>query len=99
LPSLSAEHVALIARTVRGIPEAVIIHRGGGRTVRAVKAHMNYISRGGQLDILTDDGQILRGRGAANALIDDWYLNETGKQYRPPTVMADKAGDWFAMLC
>ena len=48
---------------------------GGGNSARAVAAHFEYISRCGELEIETDDGELLQGKGAGAKLIDDWDLD------------------------
>ena len=51
------DQVAQIGRTVRRAPEVMVKVSGGGRTPGAVTAHFRYISRGGKLEVETDDGQ------------------------------------------
>jgi hypothetical protein len=48
---------------------------GGSSTSRGVNAHFGYISRRGELEIETDDGQRLTGRDAGLHLINDWDLD------------------------
>ena len=48
---------------------------GGGKSLKAVQAHVGYIGRRGRLDIESDDGgEPMRGRGAAIDLTEDWDL-------------------------
>jgi len=47
----------------------------GGQNLGAVARHMDYLTRKGELDIETDDGQQLKGQGTAAVLLDDWDLN------------------------
>jgi hypothetical protein len=47
----------------------------GGTSLGAVCRHINYLDRGGKLEIETDDGEPLKGKGAAVALLDDWDLD------------------------
>jgi hypothetical protein len=91
---LSPAHIAAIARTVHRTPEVMIkMLNQGGRSLGSLAGHVQYIDRGGELEIETDDGDPLKGKGAANALIEDWGLDmdekrrtadlksrETGKQ-------------------
>lgn len=79
-----------ITRTVRRVPEVIVKVSGGGRELGAVKAHLSYIDRRGALDIETDDGRLLRGKGAAAAVIDDWALALSRGQYRPRAVAGDR---------
>ena len=71
----SPAQVAQIARTVRHAPEVMVKVSGGGNSARAVAAHFEYISRHGELEIETDDGELLQGKGAGEKLIDDWDLD------------------------
>src|SRR3954447_7625617 len=74
-----------IARTVRGVPEVMIKISGGGKNPGAVQAHFSYIDRHGKLDVYTDDGERLQGKGVADHLVDDWNLESARGQYRPAT--------------
>ena len=47
----------------------------GGRDLGSVARHFQYLDRDGELEIETDDGEPLKGKGAAAALIDDWGLD------------------------
>jgi hypothetical protein len=78
---LSPAHIAAIARTVRRTPEVMIkMLNQGGRSVGSVADHLKYLDRGGELEIETDDGAPLKGKGAANALIEDWGLDMDEKR-------------------
>jgi len=82
---LSPTEVALIARTVRHTPEVLVKVTGGGgaNTSHGVNAHFNYIGRRGGLEIETDDGERLSGRGVGRHLIDDWDLDLDEDRERP----------------
>lgn len=71
----SPVQVAQIARTVRGVPEVMVKVSGGGKSTGAVAAHFQYISRRGELEIETDEGERLHGREAAAKLVEDWDLD------------------------
>jgi hypothetical protein len=47
----------------------------GGRGLGSVARHLQYIDRGGELEIETDDGEPVKGKGAADTLIEDWGLD------------------------
>jgi hypothetical protein len=47
----------------------------GGRDLGSVARHFQYLDRGGELEIETDDGEPLKGKGAALELIEDWGLD------------------------
>jgi len=82
---LSAPEVALITRTVRHTPEVMVKVTGGGgaNTSHGVNAHFNYIGRRGDLEIETDDGERLSGRGVGRHLIQDWDLDLDEDRERP----------------
>jgi hypothetical protein len=73
---LSPAHIAAISRTVRRTPEVMLkMLNDGGRDVGSVARHLKYLDRDGKLEIETDDGEAVRGKGAATGLIDDWGLD------------------------
>ncbi len=45
-----------------------------GAGLKRRSRHFDYLSRKGQLDIETDDGQHLTGRNSDEALVSDWDL-------------------------
>jgi hypothetical protein len=51
----------------------VLIH--GGQDVNAVRRHLGYVNRRGELDIETDDGEQVRGKGVEKKLLEDWDLD------------------------
>jgi hypothetical protein len=69
------EQIAQIARTVRRAPEVMVKVSGGSNTTNGVAAHFQYISRRGELEIETDDGERLMGKEVAAQLVDDWDLD------------------------
>ena len=72
---LTREEVELIRRTVGRAPEAVVkvLPRGGG-DLKAVGNHLAYISRDGEVELETDDGDPVRLTSQA-ALLKDWDLD------------------------
>jgi hypothetical protein len=74
---LTPAQVEHIRRIVTRAPEVMIKVTGGSSTssCRGVKAHFGYISRRGELEIETDDGERLKGRDAGQRLIGDWDLD------------------------
>ncbi len=71
---LSPAEVEHIARTVRRAPEVMVKVSGGGQSAKAVLAHLKYIDRHGDLEIETDEGEPLKGRGVEKRLIEEWDL-------------------------
>jgi len=73
---LSVAEVALIQRTVTRAPEVIVkVLTRGASTLKAVRAHLAYLNRGGELEIETDDGQRLAGRAVEKRLLEDWDLD------------------------
>ncbi len=73
---LSRSEVEQIARTVRRAPEVMVkVLPRGAQTVGAVRKHLDYIGRNGELELETDDGERLQGRDAGEQLAEDWDLN------------------------
>jgi hypothetical protein len=54
---------------------------GGATRVGAVSAHLSYISRKGQLEIETDDGNRI-GRDGQREFLKSWHLELSPGQYR-----------------
>ena len=73
---LSPAEVRQIERTIRRAPEVMIkVLPRGANDLAAVRKHLDYIGRKGELDIETDDGQKVRGAGVGEELLDDWDLD------------------------
>ena len=69
------EQIEQIARTVRRVPEVMVKVSGGAKTTRGAEAHFQYISRQGELEVETDDGERLVGKDVAAKLVEDWDLD------------------------
>jgi hypothetical protein len=69
------EQIAQITRTVRRTPEVVVKVSGGGNTPGAVIAHFQYISRKGELELETGDGEQVRGKDEITSLVESWDLD------------------------
>jgi hypothetical protein len=67
--------VAQIARTVRRTPEVMVKVSGGGSTPGAVAAHFQYVSRNGELELETGDGDHVQGKDEMKSLVEDWGLD------------------------
>lgn len=73
LSSLNIEHVR---RTVDRTPEVMVkVLSKGGQDAKAVRRHLDYLSRRGELELETDDGGRVAGKDAQKALLDDWGLD------------------------
>jgi hypothetical protein len=72
---LSPPEVEQITLTVRRTPEVMVkVLTRGGQDLKAIRGHLSYLSRGGGLDIETDDGERLKGEGVESDLLSDWDL-------------------------
>lgn len=82
---LTPAQVEHIRRTVTRTPEVMVKVTGGGgaSSGRGIKAHFSYISRRGELEIETDDGERLKDRDAGQRLLDDWNLDLDEHRKRP----------------
>jgi hypothetical protein len=78
----SHEQLSQIGRTVRRVPEVMVKVSGGGREAGAVQAHFAYMGKRGKLEIESDDGRVLTGKGAARELVEDWNLDLSAGPYR-----------------
>jgi RHS repeat-associated protein len=59
---LSPAEIEVIARTVRRTPEAMVkVLNRGGQNLAAVARHIDYLSREGEFEIETDEGERLKG--------------------------------------
>jgi hypothetical protein len=69
----SSENVrAKLRLLVRRAPEVMVKVTGGGRGMGAIKAHMVYISRRGELEMEDEMGGKVQGRDALNDLAQEW---------------------------
>jgi hypothetical protein len=80
-PHFSRAQIEQIARTVRRTPEVMVKVTGGGTSGGAVSAHFGYISRHGELEIETDDGDRIP-KEEQKEFLEDWHLELTTGQYR-----------------
>jgi len=71
-----------IRRTVRRVPEVMVKVTGGGRSVRAVAAHLAYISHRGEVELESDRGERVSDNGQKE-LLKTWHLELSAGQYRP----------------
>jgi transposase-like protein len=47
----------------------------GGQDLKSISRHLGYLNRGGEVEIETDDGQRLSGKGVEKELLEDWDLD------------------------
>lgn len=73
---LSPGQVAQIARTVGRTPEVVVkVLPKDSNKGKSIQKHIDYIGRRGDLDLETDDGARLQGKGVGKDLLYDWDLD------------------------
>lgn len=63
---------ARLARVVQNAPEVMVKITGRTKDGEHLAAHLEYISRKGELDLEQSDGALIHGRGAVRELADDW---------------------------
>lgn len=61
-----------LAATVRKAPEVLVKISGGGKDMRSIKAHMDYISRNGAVELEDERGRVHQGKDEVRAVRDDW---------------------------
>ena len=73
---LSPAEIAQISRTVRRAPEAVVkVLPKDSNNLASISRHIGYIGRHGDLELETDDGERLSGKGIGRQLLEDWDLD------------------------
>lgn len=73
---LSAAEIAQISRTVRRVPEAVVkVLPKDSNNLGSINRHLGYIGRYGDLELETDDGDRLSGKGIGHDVIEKWDLD------------------------
>lgn len=78
---LSPAQIAQISRTVHRTPEVMVkVLNQGGQNLGAVRRHLDYIGRGGEVAIETDDEQQVAGRRTEENLVEDWDLDLDDKR-------------------
>lgn len=73
---LSPAQIEQIARTVSRTPEVMVkVLRSAANSASAVRNHLAYVGRNGEVELQTDDGRHLEYGDAAADLIEDWDLD------------------------
>lgn len=73
---LSPAEIAQISRTVRRVPEAVVkVLPKDSNNLGSISRHLGYIGRYGDLELETDDGDRLSGKGVGQDVIEKWDLD------------------------
>lgn len=92
----SPQELELITLTARRTPEVMVKVSGGAKTLQGALAHLKYIDRRGDLEIETDQGEVVQGNDAEKSLIADWQLDLQAAESRSP--YRGKAGRKAAKL-
>lgn len=64
--------------TTRKAPEVMVKISGGGKGIAQVKAHLDYISRNGLVELENQDGEVILGREAVQDVRDEWKSGQYG---------------------
>lgn len=59
---------------VKRTPQVLVRISGGGKNIRHIKAHLDYISRRGQIPLEDQNGDRLSGNDEVDALRDEWQF-------------------------
>ncbi|QPN17977.1 relaxase/mobilization nuclease domain-containing protein (plasmid) [Pseudomonas aeruginosa] len=70
-----------VARTVKKAPEVMVKISGGGKNMQRIKAHMDYISRNGAVDLEDENGYTYLGKEDVRAVRDAWAKGKIGIPY------------------
>ena len=70
-----------VARTANKAPEVMVKISGGGKNMKHIKAHMDYISRNGEVEIEDENGDLHKGIEAVRDVRDAWAKGKIGIPY------------------
>lgn len=70
-----------VARTAKKTPEVMVKISGGGKNMARIKAHMDYISRNGEVEIEDENGDLHQGKEAVRDVRDAWAKGGIGIPY------------------
>lgn len=80
-----------LRRTLDRVPEVMVKVTGGGRDSGTAEAHIDYVDRHGELDVLTDNGDTLKGKDVSSFLVKDWKLDTViNKRHRDAPEAGEK---------
>jgi hypothetical protein len=73
---LTPAQARMVARTAARTPEVMVkVLSSGAASAKAVQRHIDYVARKGEVELHTDDGEQLNGKGSASSLTEDWNLD------------------------
>ncbi|RYZ91436.1 MAG: hypothetical protein EOP04_00275 [Proteobacteria bacterium] len=67
-----------LSRTAKKTPEVMVKISGGGKNMKHIKAHMDYMSRNGKIEIEDENGDIHLGKEAVLEVRDAWAKGRIG---------------------
>jgi hypothetical protein len=80
---LTLAQVQQVARTVGRTPEVMVkVLPRGATDLGAVRRHLDYVGRKGDVDLETDDGEKLRDAQVGKDLVEDWDLELDAQRSR-----------------
>jgi len=62
-------------------PEVMVKISGGGKDMRRIKSHMDYISRNGEIELEDENGMTYRGKDEVRDVRDAWAKGRIGIPY------------------
>jgi MobA/VirD2-like, nuclease domain len=87
---LSAPQIEAIRRTARRAPEVMVKVTGGTRSLRALAAHIAYISHNGEIELVSDRGERV-SQDAQKEFLATWHLELSAGQYRSKPAARSRA--------
>ncbi|MBK6674861.1 MAG: hypothetical protein IPG49_15905 [Proteobacteria bacterium] len=85
---LTPAQAQLVARTAARTPEVMVkVLSSGAGSSKAVQRHIDYIGRKGEVELLTDEGDVLTGKGTAGTIPDEWNLDLQEAGAKTPWVL------------
>lgn len=77
-PTTAAGVKSRLTRTTGRAPEVMVKISGGGKNMGQIKAHLDYISRNGEVELEDENGAILRGVDDVREVRDAWAKGKIG---------------------
>lgn len=74
-PSSAKNIKATLKRITNRTPEVMVKVTGGGNSSGKIQAHMNYITRNGQLEAEDQDGNKIKGKEDIQDAADEWRMS------------------------
>ena len=73
---LTPAQAQMVARTAARTPEVMVkVLSAGATSAKAVQRHIDYVSRKGDVELHTDDGEVIGGKGSTSSIAEDWNLD------------------------